>query len=171
MRTIRTKVYQFSELSEQAKQKAIEVCSDYNVSYDWWESIYEDAENIGLKIKGFDIDGGSYCKGDFQIAANEIAANILRGHGENCDTYKTASNFMEEWQPVFSNYMDETHESYESSESEDKLLELEDDFLKALLEDYRIILQKEYEYLTSEEAVVETIQANEYEFTADGRRF
>lgn len=31
-----------------------------------------------------------------------------------------------------------------------------------------IILQKEYDYLTSREAIVETIQANEYEFNEHG---
>jgi predicted transcriptional regulator len=30
------------------------------------------------------------------------------------------------------------------------------------------MLQKEYEYLTSEEAIIETIEANEYEFTEKG---
>ncbi len=47
----------------------------------------------------------------------------------------------------------------------------EDEFLKELLEDYRIILQKEYEYQTSEEAIIGTIEANEYEFTQDGKMF
>ena len=32
-------------------------------------------------------------------------------------------------------------------------------------------LEKEYEYQTSDEAVSETIKANEYEFTADGNRY
>jgi len=172
MRTIRTKVYQFSELkTEAARQKAIESCSDYNVYYDWWESVYEDAANIGLKITGFDIDRGSYCNGDFTLAANEVAANIIRDHGEKCETYKTAISFMEEWQPVFSNYMDENHADYESQESEQKLMDIEEDFKTNIQEDYRIILSKEYDYLTSEDAIIETIQANKYEFKADGTRF
>jgi len=33
------------------------------------------------------------------------------------------------------------------------------------------MLQKEYEYETSEEAIVETIKANEYEFTEDGNLY
>lgn len=163
-RTIRTKVYKFDELNENAKQKAIEWGSDLNVDYDWWESVYEDAANIGLKITKFDIDRGSYCKGNFTIAANEVAANIFRDHGEQCETYKTAFAFMEEWQPVFGTYM-------ETEEGEQKLMDIENDFETNLLEDYRIMLQKEYEYQTSEAAIIETIQANEYEFTEDGRRF
>jgi len=47
--------------------------------------------------------------------------------------------------------------------------DLDADFLKSLLEDYRIILSKEYDYLTGEEAIKETIQANEYEFTEGGK--
>ena len=49
-RTIRTKVYLFSELSEKVKQKVINDNYDINVDYEWWESAYEDAANIGLKI-------------------------------------------------------------------------------------------------------------------------
>lgn len=163
------KLYEFSELSEEAKQKAIENLYDCNVNYDWWESVYEDANNIGLKITGFDLDRGSYCKGDFNLSANEVAQNIFNNHGEQCETYKTATKFMDEWQPVFDEYMDENSPNYESSESEDKLTDLEDDFLKSLLEDYRIMLTKEYEYLTSKEAIIETIESNEWTFTENGK--
>ena len=48
------------------------------------------------------------------------------------------------------------------------LEDLNKEFLRSLCEDYRIILQKEYEYLTSEEAIIETIEVNEYEFTEEG---
>lgn len=171
MRTIRTKVYKFSELSKSAQQTVIERLCDINVMDEWWEGVYEDAANIGLKITGFDIDRGSYCEGDFTLAANEVAQNILNDHGDQCETYKTAKSFMDEWQPVFNNYMDESHADYESAESEDKLLEMEDEFKKSICEDYRIMLQKEYEYLTSEAAIKETIEANEYEFTKDGKQF
>jgi hypothetical protein len=45
---------------------------------------------------------------------------------------------------------------------------MEGEFLKSLLEDYRIILSKEYDYLTSRESIIETIEANEYEFDENG---
>ncbi len=167
MRTIRTKVYQFSELkTEQAKRKAIEVCNDYNVSYDWWESVYEDAANIGLKITGFDIDRASYCNGDFTLSAHEVAANIIRDHGEQCETNKTAQSFLDTVNEIQGKY-----EEMEGEDYENEMIEAEDEFLKSLLEDYRIMLSKEYDYLTSEDAIIETIEANEYEFKADGTRF
>jgi len=168
-RTIRTKVYQFNELNETAKQKAIEWYRDIN-DFDFvWDDTKEDAKNIGLKI--IQLSDHSKNKGEFMLSANEVAANIFGSHGESCDTYKTAKEFMDEWQPVFNNYMDENHEDYESNESENKLQDLEDEFLQSLLEDYRILYNSDIENCDSEEYITEQIQANEYEFTADGRRF
>jgi hypothetical protein len=169
MRTIETNVYKFSELSEQAKEKAIERLSDINVDYSWWEFTYMDAENIGLKIDSFDLDRNRHAKGSFNLSAPEIAANVLRDHGKDCGTYKTAANFLEDYSPIFAQYMDESNEeTYESRELEDELQDLETEFLSSLLEDYSILLQREYEYLTSEAAIIETIEANEYEFTENG---
>ena len=55
MRTIRTKVYKFSELSETSQQKAIEKLFDINVDCDWWEFVYEDFKNL-CKTIGIDVD-------------------------------------------------------------------------------------------------------------------
>jgi len=166
MKITETKVYQFDELTESAKEKAFEELYDINVDFDWWDCTYEDAERIGLKLTGFDLGRSNFCKGDFTISANEVAANIFRDHGTHCETYKTAEGFMTEWQPVFDKYME-----MEGYDSEDNLMKLESEFLKSLLEDYRIILSKEYDYLTSREAIEETIKANEYDFTIDGKLF
>lgn len=169
MRTIRTKVYQFSELSESAQQKAIKwFLNSFDDSFAWHD-IKEDAGQIGLKL--ISLDSHRENKGEFMLSANEVAQNIFNNHGEVCETYKTAAKFMDEWQPVFSNYMDEGHEDYESKESEDKLQGLEDDFLHSLLEDYRMMLDKQIEYEYSDEFAKDTIEANEYEFKADGTRF
>ena len=170
MKTIRIKVYSFNELSNEGKQKAIAQFSDINVidSF-WYESIYEDAKMIGLKIDSFEAD--RYCNGHFVLAANEVAQNIFNEHGKDCDTYKTAENFMNDWQPVFNEYMDESNENYESSNSEEKMIELEDTFLNSLCEDYRIILRNEYEYQTTDKAIIETIESNDYQFTKDGKQF
>lgn len=165
MKTVEIKLYKFNELSEKAKEKAIEKLYYTNVDFDWWESVYDDAENIGLKITGFDIDRGSYCEGDFKISMHEVAANIIRDHGEGCETNKTAQKFLDE---VNSLETIEGEEYGEGEEYENKMLELEDEFKKSLLEDYRIMLSKEYEYQTSKEAIIETIEANDYDFTEDG---
>ena len=163
MKTIEIQLFKFSELSEDAQKKAIEKLSDINVDYDWWEVICEDAENIGLKITEFDLYRMSI-DGNFNLSAAEVAHNIMNELGVMCETYKTAETFLNEFNPVFAEYM-------ETEEGEDKLIDLESDFLNSLLEDYRIMLQKDFDYLTSEEAIIETIEANDYDFTANGELY
>lgn len=168
MRTIEVKIFKFNELNEEAKQNAISNLYNINIDYNWWEFIYEDAKNIGLKITSFNLDRNRHAKGEFILNAPEVAQNILSNHGKECETYKTAESFLEVWQPIFNAYMDEESEKYESSESEDEMQELEDDFFNSLLEDYSIILQNACDYLQSDESIIDTIEANDYEFTEDG---
>ena len=173
MREETINVYRYDELSEEVKERVLERMSDVNVDYKWWEFVFEDAETIGLKLEAFDLGStyrGAYCDGTWIDDAEEAAEKILQEHGEECETYKDALDFQAELKQAMLIY--ERHEDYdpESMEFEDSA-EYEDmceEFLRTLLEDYRIILEKEYEYLTSEEAIVDTIEANEYEFTKDG---
>jgi hypothetical protein len=169
MRVISTTVYTFEELSPSAQATALDECRYFGVEHDWWDGVYEDAARVGVKITSFDLDRNRHAEGNFTCPAHEVAQNIFNEHGEQCETHKTAAAFMGGWQPVFDNYMDETHPEYESREAENKLMELEEEFLKSILEDYSIILQHECEYLSSDEAVEEMIRANGYEYTADGR--
>lgn len=171
MKKVIINTYQFSELSEKAKEKALQELSNINVDFEWWDTTYEDAANIGLKLTSFDLDRNRHANGAFTLSAAEVAQNILNEHGEGCATYKTAEAFLKEHNPVFAAYMDEENELYESYEAEEKLSDIEQDFLVSLLEDYSIILQHEYDYLTSEEAIVGTIEANEYDFTEERKLF
>ena len=50
-----------------------------------------------------------------------------------------------------------------------KANELEADFLEALGKCYLKILEKEYEYRYSDEAIIETIEANDYCFLENGK--
>lgn len=168
MKTKTINLYQFSELSDEAKENAISKLSTINVDFDWWLSTYEDAENIGLKITSFDLDRNREAKGEFMLSAPEVAQNIINNHGEMCETYKTAQTFLNDHNPVFANYMDESHEDYESQESEDKLIDIENEFLNSLLEDYSMLLQNECDYLQTDTSIIETIEANDYYFDADG---
>jgi hypothetical protein len=53
-------------------------------------------------------------------------------------------------------------------ELEEKTEELEEQFIEDISRAYATILSNEYGYLTSTEAIIETIEANEYEFTEKG---
>lgn len=164
MRTETINIYSFTELSEEVQKKVLSKYYDINVSHDWWEDTYEDAENIGLKLQYFGLDRNKHATGTNTLSLNEVFQNILSNYGENCDTYKTAERFFEAWQPVFNDYI-------ATDEGENELLEIEDKFLKELLSDYADILQKECEYLQTDEAIKETILENEYEFTENGKRY
>jgi len=169
MKTIEIQIYKFDELSENAKQNALNKYCDINVCHDWYEFTFDDAKEIGLKIDSFDLDRNRHANGIFLLAANEVAQNIFNNHGENCKTFKIAASFIEDWQPIFNDYMNEDSKNYECNDLEDKMNDLENDFLKSLLHDYSIMLQNECEYLQSEEAIKETILCNDYDFTADGK--
>lgn len=172
MREATVKVYQFSELSPKAKQKAIEWYQRASDGDKWWDSVYEDAKNIGLEITGFDVGRGQECEGKFLHGALESAHKIEKDHGEGTDTYTTTKTFLKERDEiVFTAPRDENGEFENEYELDRKLNECEADYLKSILEDYRVMLSNEYEHINSEETIIENIEANEYEFTEDGKRF
>jgi hypothetical protein len=77
----------------------------------------------------------------------------MEQHGETCETYKDAERCI----------LDLKHKNDEKREFAER------EFLHALLEDYRIMLEMDEEYQSSEEAIAETMEANDYEFTEDGK--
>jgi len=166
--------YMFDELSEQAKETALNEYRDINIWHDWWEFAYEDAKQIGLKITSFDLDRRRHAEGKFIEDANFCASKIIAEHGETCETYKTAKAFLSDWAELVAKYSDGIKLDKVAEDNEYKFDqeadELEAEFLKSLLEDYSINLQNESEYLCSFEAIKEAIEANEYEFTEEGRK-
>lgn len=173
MRTETINIYKFSELSDKAKKVAINQCADYNVSHNWWDFQYEDAENIGLKITAFELDYNRHCEGEFINTAEDVAEAIIQNHGEDYGTRKTAQTFLDKFKVLDMEQSaarrGETEDDVETIEG--KIEDLEKEFLDSLLEEYSLLLQNEYEYQTSEAAIVEMIEANEYEFTEDGKRY
>lgn len=151
MKTKTINVFSYDELSEDAKEKALEKFYDLNVSFDWWEYLYEDAERIGLKITEFDLGRGHYARGKLLKSVGEVCAAILAEHGKTCETFKLA-------------------EEYYRRKRENRPFD-EEEFRDLLLEEYVTLLDREYEYQTSREAIEEGIRANEYEFTEDGKLF
>jgi len=171
MREITTKVYTFEELSDKAKERALDWYREGALDYEWWDGVYMDAENVGLKITAFDLGRGSYVEAKFLDSAEETAHKIEKEHGETCETYKTAKAYFKERDELIDTWpKDESGELENEYELDGKLDEIDEEFLKALQEDYRIMLEKEMEWLLSEEQCTDAIIANEYEFTEDGKR-
>lgn len=145
--TITIKYLKFSELTEESKDKAVQTLWSINIDHEWWDGTFDDAKTVGCEITEFDTDRGNSI--DFSCDnAVDTAELIMKHHGKSCDTFKLAKEFF-----------------YGEEKTEENCTE----FVRALGEEFLIQLRREYEYLTSEESIIETIEANEYEFTEDGK--
>lgn len=175
MKTKTINIYEFSELSETAKEKALQNLSDINVDFDWWESVYSDAEeSAGLRLTGFDIERGD-CTGELLCGMMESIKLIKANHGESCDTYNLAIEYENKYSKLFAKYEEPERKSICIAEGNEydfanELDELETEYKDELCTEYLSILRHEYEYQTTEEAIVETIEANEYEFNINGEQ-
>ena len=175
MRTIEIQAYKFNELDEQTKQKVIEDNIDINVEFDWWDCTYDTLRECGIKVNSFDIGRRRECEIEFLEDGYEIATNIVDTFGEAMEIVKDAKNFIKDRDILVKKY-GEGNDIDGYSVKEELYDEFDEDVegitidLKKNLE-YEILrwLRDEYEYLTSEEAIIETIEANEYEFTEEGK--
>ncbi len=182
------KVYEFEELSQEAKDKVLDKLRDLNVdgSFDWWEddglleltpeqakkAHITDAEYkteiFKFKKIYFDLDRAHYVQfPDLQVN-NEIAfrkwlgvskrlndkiySYTFEGHGRGENTYLVISE----------------NENVKITDSErNTLINAEAKFSDWMNEALRR-LQVNYDYLTSDESIIETIEANDYQFLEDG---
>lgn len=140
MRTItkQINVYKFEELEGEAKDRAMSIIG--NLDYEWWDGIEYDLNTIGMEL--IEFENYRHCTLSFKDYPLDTVQLIFKNHGRGCATYKAAEAYL------FDNNVTE--------------------FRLALQEDYRVMLDHEYEYLTSEEAIAETCEANEYEFDENG---
>lgn len=196
MRTEEITIYTYDELTDKAKEKAREWYRSGSLDYDWWDSVYDDFLNI-CRIMGVDTserdiqfsgfwsqgDGASftgsyaYAKGSAKAIrehapqdkelhgiVDELAALQRRYfYGIDASITRMGSRY------VHSHTMQvEAHTTHHDRHLNDD----DEQHLKELMRDLAdwlyCQLEKEYEYLTSDEAVEESIRANEYEFTEDG---
>lgn len=170
METREYKVYKFSELTDKQKEKAIENYSDININYEWWDFVEDELSGLGLELVSFELDRGADCTLKAKEDYTTIADNIIKEHGEKTETYIDAMNFLEERDKAVNEAPRDENGDFESEWDLDKKLDkIEAEFHCMLEENYRIILQKNYDYLISDEAIQETFEANDYDFTEDGK--
>lgn len=157
--------YTFDELSDKAKDKARQWMRE-GIDVDWWsDQVTEDAAQVGIKIESFDVGRAQECELSFKDSAHLTAKAIMENHGDACDTTFAAAEYLKE--------NGESQRLYDSGleqDGDDKLQDAEETFAKALSAAYLTMLREAYEYAYSDEAVDETILANEYLFTEDGSR-
>jgi hypothetical protein len=188
MRQIKTTVYLYDELpTEQAKAKAREWYAERNVddASQWWETVYVDAEHIG-KILGFDIhriqfsgfwsqgDGASFVGSytyepewrkkltEYAPLENEVCeiGDSLQATRDSLGR-ETAARIVQDGRYVHDGTMIAIAETEVERSG---ILYCARRFAKWI---YRQ-LEKQHEYLTSDEVVAEALRQEGCEFTADG---
>ena len=184
-------VYAFAELSDDAKDRALNAFRDINVEYDWWDGAYDmictAGKLLGLDIDRIHFDTDLYCifNADYEYARGAVkavrkefswAVKAVRDEFQWADDLcKIAKDLQALQKRHFYSLSCAVKEGRttnryscfrfgEDYECED-LGDIIDDFAHWA----RILLRDEYDYLTSDEAVKEAIEANGYEFTADGK--
>ena len=161
-------VYSFEELSSEAQEKAIDKFRFANVDYEWWDCVYEMAKEIGITIKRFDIDAG-IIKGELTTSFLDSFREIRKNWGRGSELHKTAKDYLKQYNKAYKEWKKNDKElTLDDFESEDEARDIEEDYKRAILEDFLILLKKEYEYQTFDETVKEMIIDNEYEFEEDG---
>jgi hypothetical protein len=143
MKTVTETIYIFSELPKDAQQKAISNNIDIHFNHTWYDFIEEDLKEINCKLLEFDLYYNTI-KIKLLTDAETVASQILSNHGESCNTYKIAKELL-------CNEIDE------------------EQFLKQLQKDYLNSLQIHEDYLRSDEAIIETFEANDYYFDLNGK--
>ena len=180
MREMTVTVYSFNELSEAAQERALNDFRYTDVEFNWYEDTFDTiraaGKLIGLDIGQIHFDAYSYCTFDADYEYVRGAAKAVRkGFSWADDLCKVAKDLQDLQKRHFyslscavtkgrsMNYYRcfRFGEDYEC----DDLGDILDDFAHWA----RILLRDEYKYLTSDEAVKEAIEANEYEFTEDGK--
>jgi len=182
MKIVKTKVYSFDELSEEAKEKAIQDHYDINTDYEWYITgmIEEKAKEYGLVVNEsemcFDLDRGSYVYFDTHDHSrkNKVAIAIadlqkfLKKAGFDLRRTKHIESVGIVTQHFGGSSAKNFVECYETTtEEENKLQECLDNFLEETLEE----LKSDYEGLTDNESIAETLKINDYQFLPNGKMF
>jgi len=154
MKTIEIKAYEFSELNKKAKDKILCDFIDINTNYDWWDIVYDEFNYLGLKVNSFDIYRQTIDI-EFKNDIKEFCNNVINNWHDTdlvniCDDYLANEN--------------NTNKELDSKST------INESYYKRLIADEVLTtLANEYYYQTSNEAIIETIEANDYLFTENGK--
>jgi len=177
----------YDELSEEAKDRAIEKLGDINVDYDWWTSTAESTRDEWLEKYGIDFEVGGLCfdlsyrrqlyftKGKIWVEEPQRLLSAMPGGAAILLELELDGN--DEFPFDFS--FDTRHYGGGDGKTFLQLTDQrdagapelpfdEEEWFNDLCRDFWRELEEELEYLTSREAIEETIMANGFEFTEDG---
>jgi hypothetical protein len=173
MREEKIKIYRFNELSEDVQEKVIDRNREINVGYDWWEFTIDDLENeldeLGVSIDRDSLEFDLYHP-NIGILSNKItfpfetevdlpkrigAYSSYLGGGMNSSIKTTEI-------PV-----DKIYYEYEEEFTEGQIYDILNK-TQGIFSKYLGVLNKVYDELISDEAIKDTLEINDFEFTEDG---
>lgn len=156
MHTETVTIYTFAELPERAKERAISDWRSRGIPYDWWDesinSLKAFTEHFGVRIKDYSVGGYSYSYVTTDAENRHFRGRKLRdfdpdhmptGYCADCALWGT---FHAEWK--------------KTGDALGAFNEALDAWVRDVVADM--------EYQDSDEAIAETLEANDYQFTEDG---
>ncbi|MCK5605077.1 antitoxin of toxin-antitoxin stability system [Candidatus Pacearchaeota archaeon] len=199
--TVKTEVFKFDELAEEAQETAIERYREGNLNYDWWD--FEDATQaaacMGIEIEniyfsGFSSQGDGACfEGSYSYQKGGVKA--IKDYAPQDEKLHQIAQDLQDIQKtcfygLYATVKQSGHYSHEyctdinvcerrtlrdGSEYDESASIADHENIEEVLRSFmRWIykqLEAEYDYLQSDEAIKETIEANDYEFTAEGKLY
>ena len=195
--TITKTYLKFDELDEKQQREVLDKQRDINVDYDWYEFIKEefhsDLETLGFsaitsQFSGFwsQGDGASFTaifelpksKNDLKERVEKLLKNapyFFHTFADKIEDMKETGlkesflnlDFSEELEHGEEKIAVEQHGRYCHEYTMQCWNEGLQEFSRSLAARYYIQLEREYDYLTSDKAIKETIEANDYEFDSE----
>ena len=194
MKTNTIQTFTFNELDESAKETAIQNYREGNLEYNWWEWVYEDAKAIGA-LMGIDIDkiyfsgfwsqgDGACFEGDYSYAKgsvkaikayapldkelHQIALDLSKvqrpAFYKLSATVKQQGHYMHELCTDITVYDGTSDFCYATDDQEEGVKEA----LRSFMQWIYSSLEKEHDWLNADEQIIESIEANEHVFLANG---
>ncbi len=185
IKVVSYEIRQWHELDEATRIKAVNKHRDINVDrYDYANEIIKDFEAelqskgfIGAKISysGFWSQGDGLCFDCDSIDTAKFLPSRMKGYAEYITLDIRKNGHANYYSHRKTRYIDSEYEISDSRwvskargiATKEAKANCQVVYLDACREYYRL-LEKDYDYLTSDEAVIDTIKANEYYFDSDG---
>ena len=181
-------IYKFNELSKESQQHAIERLWNINVEHEWYdydglldltEKEIKDAKitnypmNSGLisyVLLAFDFERGNHIEFDeLKVNCEETFRKFLRI--DKTTWNKIDYEFIVENESTSIEFSSENTLDEDLTQKQLNKLDKAKDIFDVKVWEALNSLRNTYEYLTSKEAIIETIEINEYEFTKDGELY
>lgn len=191
----KTDVYKFDELSDRAKENAIDWFREHNLDYEWWDCTFEDAKEIGkiigieisnIYFSGFSNQGDGACfEGYYEYKKGSV--KNLKGYAP-CDKelHRIAKALSKAQRKHFyeltasikhcGHYYHEMCTRFDVNKNDEYGghyvdAHTDDTIIEPLRDFMRWIykqLESEYNYRQSDSQIIESIIISECEFTKDG---